>query len=95
MNLLDQTFVRSKNTAFENAAGETLILDLDSGSYFGVGEVGGFVWERLDGSRSLAAIADELLEVYEVELEVVRVDLLALIENLSEKGLVRLSDLGE
>ena len=95
MNDLDQVFVRSNLTAFERAVDETIILDLGSGNYFGVSEVGGFIWERLDGSSDLGSIAAQVVEAFDADLETVCADLLGLIESLLDLGLVRPAEAGE
>ena len=44
------------------------------------------MWERLDGERSLAAIADELSQSFEVTRERAAADLLEFTRQLAEAG---------
>jgi hypothetical protein len=75
---LDQRLVRASGTAGEELPGDHLVVDLESGRYFSLGEVGGFVWSRLDGSRTLEQIVSEVVECFEVGAERARKDLLDL-----------------
>jgi hypothetical protein len=68
--------------------GESVLLDLRSECYFGLDDVGTQVWKRLTGSGTIQAACESLLAEYEVDSELLRRDLMALVENLKEHGLV-------
>lgn len=71
--------------------GETVVLDPDRGTYYGLNEVGTAIWRALqvsDDPRPLDEVHAELLRDYEVEAEELWNDLLALIRELDERGLV-------
>jgi hypothetical protein len=76
-------------------AGEAVLLDLASGTYFGLDEVGTRVWGLLAEHGSLDPVVAALLEEYDVEEATVRADLDRLIDALQEKGLVRIDDADE
>jgi hypothetical protein len=86
---LTDRVTRSEATADEPAPDDHLILDLDSGNYYAVGEVGGFVWQRLDGRRTLESIAEEITTAFEVERDRAAADLLEFLERMAELGLAR------
>jgi len=67
---------------------ETVILDLASGTYFGLDPVGARVWQLLSEGRTLAEICETMLEEYEVEREQLETDVLRLTGELLERGLV-------
>lgn len=50
--------------------------------------VGAHIWSQLDGDRSLQEVLDSVLDEYEVALEVARADMLELVDELLEAGLV-------
>lgn len=84
---LTDRFARSEASAGEGAPGDYLILDLNTGRYYGVGEVGGFIWERLDGTRDLLAIAGDLSAHFDVESERAVADLVEFVGWLRKTGL--------
>ena len=67
---------------------ETVILDLASGTYFGLDPVGARIWALMGEGRALAEICTTMLEEYEVEREQLETDVLRLSGELVERGLV-------
>lgn len=84
--------VASQNPVSANLAGEAVILDPDSGMYYGLNEVGARVWELIQDPKTVDEIRDALLTEYEVEPERCERDLFALLQNLADKGLVEIDD---
>src|SRR5919112_5972761 len=70
---------------------EWVILNLDSERYFGLDDVGTRILSVLTNSDSIEAAYESLLGEYDVDHAVLREDLLALIENLLQKGIVQVS----
>ena len=70
---------------------EAVILNLDSERYFGLDDVGTRFLSVLTTSESIEAAYESLLEEYDVDREVLRDDLIALIENLSQQGIIEVS----
>jgi hypothetical protein len=67
---------------------EVVILDLASGTYFGLDPVGARIWALMGEGRTLAEICATMLEEYEVEREQLEADVLRLAAELLERGLV-------
>jgi Coenzyme PQQ synthesis protein D (PqqD) len=67
---------------------ESVILNLDSERYFGLDDVGTRMLSVLSTSESIEAAYESLLEEYDVDSQMLRQDLLALIESLLQKGIV-------
>jgi len=62
--------------------GETIILQLESGNYFSLNEVGVVVWRELDQPRTVAQLCAKVLAEYEVDEAECARDVGALIERL-------------
>jgi hypothetical protein len=71
--------------------GEIVILDLTGGEYFGLTEVGAFVWELIKQRRSVGDVVQAVLETYEVDEKTCRNDVTELLEDLAARGLVTTS----
>ena len=69
-------------------AGESVLLNLNSESYFGLDEVGTRMWTVLTASPSIDAAFDTLLIEYEVDPVQLRNDLHNFIEKLVDLGLL-------
>ena len=70
---------------------ESVILNLDSERYYGLDDVGTRFLSALTTSDSIETAYDQLRNEYDVDPQVLRGDLLALVENLSDQGLVEVS----
>lgn len=87
--MLPQRVTLSSEALFQDISGEGVILDLKSASYFGLDEVGVRLWQLLQADASLQAACDVLLTEYDVEAQQLEQDLLKLLAQLTEVGLVR------
>jgi hypothetical protein len=67
---------------------ESVILNLDSERYFGLDDVGTRFLTVLTSSESIEAAYERLRNEYDVDPQVLRSDLLALVENLIDQGLL-------
>jgi hypothetical protein len=76
------------NVATRTIENETVLLNLDTGIYFGLDAVGSRFIELLENSGTLAAVYSLMLEEYEVKPEVLEADLLRLSNEMCSKGLL-------
>ena len=70
--------------------GESVVLDLRRGVYYGMNGVAAEVWKLVQEPRTVGEIRDALLEFYDVEVDDCTRDLLDLLTQLSEWKLVEL-----
>jgi hypothetical protein len=67
---------------------ESVILNLDSERYYGLDDVGTRFLSVLTTSDSIETAYEQLRSEYNVDPQVLRTDLLALVENLINQGLL-------
>lgn len=67
---------------------EAVILNLNSERYFGLDNVGTRMLSVLSNAESIEAAYESLAAEYDVDREVLREDLIVLVENLLQQGLV-------
>lgn len=72
--------------------GEAVILNLKTGVYHGLNQVGTQIWNLIQQPQRVEKIKQVLLQEYEVEAEVCMSDLLELLNNLKTTGLVEVRD---
>ena len=68
---------------------ETVLLDLESGMYFGLDGVGKRIWESVTDGKSLGEIAAVITAEYEVDEAQALSDVIAFASDLVERGLLR------
>lgn len=87
MNLHDKIAVSTDVVARE-VGEETMLLNLASGTYFGLDPVGGRFWQLLEEGKSATEARDALLQQYDVAPEELDRDLEKLLADLAAHGLV-------
>jgi hypothetical protein len=70
--------------------GQAVILNLKTGSYYGLDEVGSRVWALIQQPKSWTDLRNVLLSEFDVEPGICERDLSDLIDGLSGFGLVRI-----
>ena len=86
--------VVSKDQMASDVGGETVILGLTAGRYYGLDAVGARVWQLLQTPSPVAAVRDAIVTEYEVEPERCEADLLALLQKMVDAGLVEVRSEG-
>ena len=67
---------------------ETVILNLESGVYFGLDPVGARIWQLMTDGKTFAGICDAMQEEFEVDHSVLEQDVLRLARELLDQGLI-------
>ena len=88
---LAQRAIRSDEALFQEVGGEAVLLDLASERYFGLDPVGTRIWALLGEDDRLQGVCDTLWAEYEAEPARIADDLLKLVAQLAEAGLVKLA----
>ena len=73
---------------YRDVSGEVVLLNLQSGVYYGLDSVGSRMWQLLMEQRPLDDVCAVMLDEYDVPADVLRADLSKLVDELSSKGLV-------
>ena len=69
-------------------SGESAILNLKAGVYYGLNEVGTRVWKLIQEPKRVSELRDAILEEYEVDPHRCETDIMALLQDLLENGLI-------
>jgi hypothetical protein len=70
---------------------EAAILNMKNSVYYGLNPVGASIWHLLQQPRSIGEMRDAIAAEYEVSAEQVERDLLGLVKELMDEGLVEIS----
>ncbi len=88
MNLTDKVTIPAEVMA-RQVGEETVILDLASGTYFGLDPVGARIWQLVSEGRALMEVCEVMLAEYDVSRDEIERDLTELLDALGEKGLIK------
>ncbi len=83
--------VASQNQVSTELGGEAVVLGVDAGQYFGLNEVAARVWALVQQPIAVTAIRDTILAEYDVAQAECEGDVLELLTDLANKGLIDVS----
>jgi len=86
------TVVAVRDQASAALPGETIILGMEMGVYYGVVSVGARIWDLVASPTTLGAVHEAIVREYEVAPDVAWRDLVAFVVELRTAGLVLLGE---
>ena len=87
MNLTDRVTIPTQVIA-RQVGEDTVILDLASGTYFGLDPTGARIWQLLTERKTLDEVCTAMLTEYDVTPEAIKKDVICLAEELRAKQLI-------
>jgi hypothetical protein len=79
---------RSKDTAFRIINDEAVIMNLTTGDYYSINEVGARIWDLCDGGHSIRDIALFISQEFDAAEETAGQDVMELLNDLSGEKLI-------
>jgi len=88
-----EVYKKKSDIVYRKVAGETILVPIsgrlaDMQRIFALNPVGEFIWDKLDGSRSLQQISDDIQRFFDVTGEEANADLEGFIAELLKEGLI-------
>ena len=91
-----KTLVRvSKSTCYRELAGETVLLQMDGGEYFGLDQTATRIWQLIVEKGDLREVESAMLAEFDVDRAVLESDLARVIDELAAKRLIEIGPGGE
>ncbi len=81
----------SDDAVFRELGDEAVVLNLESGMYFGLNGVALRIWQLIDQLGQLPAVRDAVVAEFDVDPDAADRDLTNLVEELLARGLVKMS----
>ncbi|WP_092439641.1 lasso peptide biosynthesis PqqD family chaperone [Williamwhitmania taraxaci] len=90
MMILDSNSVIQRNSGLvsSNLDGETVMMSIEDGDYFGLDPVGSRIWELIENPISIANLIAALMVEFEVSKSDCESDTLEFLNQLNEKRLL-------
>lgn len=93
--LRPDSVVRAVDSQVSSRLGEEVaILELDQGVYFGLNNTGAFLWNLMQEPVRVNEMHAALVEEFEVDADTAETDLLRVLGELRDAGLIEHVDLG-
>ena len=85
---LTDEFVAAPDVVFRDLEGESVLLNLATGIYFGLNATGTRMWQLIAEHQTLGQVLAALAREFEAPQRQLEQDLLALVADLESKGLL-------
>ena len=93
----DNCYMKNPNVVSRIIADECILVPIkhtvdDLGSIYALNEVGTFIWNSIDGNKTVEDIRKMLIEQFEADPEQIEIDLIKFIEQLESLRMVIVND---
>lgn len=92
MNASDRRVAVNSSVICADLEGEAVLLDVETGMYYGLDEVGTRIWTLLEQGASEGELLARMLEEYDVELDQLKSELSDFLTALQTHRLTRVVD---
>ncbi len=85
------TVEAAPHVSFADLGGDAVLLDSESGEYFGLNQVGARIFELAQQTSTLERILEAMYEEFDVEQARLKADTMAFLDEMETRRLVRLN----
>lgn len=89
---LKSLVVQKTGNILSDMDGEKVMLSIQNGKYYNLGEIGGGIWERISESISISELISRLMSEYNVEQSVCEDQVITFLEMLLNEDLIEITD---
>jgi hypothetical protein len=84
-----ERFIQNKSIVQSKIGEEVVMLDMESGFYFGLNSVASVIWGLLANEIGFEELIDQLMAQFEVERSLCETDTKELLDQMLEKNIIR------
>ena len=89
MITINSTVEKQVSNFIESEFGEEIMLmNLETGNYLHVNQMGKVIWQYLDGATNIQNLCDDLLKSYDIDKATCERDVLEFLNNLLENSII-------
>ena len=87
----NQAITVENSVLFQEIGGEVVLLDIESGEYYGLNEVGSRIWTLIQDGRTASGILSTMLKEYDVSENLLASDIKQFLLDLQAKRIIHLN----
>lgn len=85
----EQYLIKDHEVLFTSMGEDAVLLHVQRGDYYSLNKVGARLWVLTDGSKTIADLAGQITQEFDISLEQAEVDIIELAQQLEKEGLVK------
>ena len=83
-------YIQNKEVIQSRVGDEVVMLDVESGYYFGLNSVASVIWNMMKEKIELSALVENLMKEFDVDKATCELDTLELLEEMKGKKIIRI-----
>ncbi len=87
---MDSMIVRDNEIIFSEMDGETVMMSIERGEYYGINPIGSRIWGLLESPKKVSGLCDTLQPDYDVTPVQCAQDILLFLNQMAEKGIIKI-----
>ncbi|WNQ12680.1 lasso peptide biosynthesis PqqD family chaperone [Paenibacillus aurantius] len=91
INTLSDRFSQVPGNIVSDMGEEKVMLSIQNGKYYNLGEIGGRIWELLEQPRTMEEVVAELVSEYEVDAALCREQTQSFLEHMINEQLIAIA----
>ncbi|MGD7044471.1 lasso peptide biosynthesis PqqD family chaperone [Jeotgalibacillus proteolyticus] len=84
----EQIVAQQPGNVVSNMDGEIVMLSIENGKYYNLGDIGGVIWEKIEQPVVIASLIEELIQEYEVDALECDQQVMSFLDQLGKENLV-------
>lgn len=84
----EDVLMQAKGNIVSDMDGEKVMLNVDKGKYYNLGEVGGVIWDLLGEPKAVSELISYLVSDYDIEQAECERQVIAFLGQLLDEGLI-------
>ena len=86
---MDTRYIQNKKIIHSKIGEEFVMMDIDSGFYFGMNSVGSIIWDNLEQAKTFNELVVKLMAEFNVDAKICEQDTKDFLVQLLEKNLIK------
>ena len=83
-------YIQNKKIIQSKIGEEVVMMDMDSGFYFGINSVGSVIWQHLSEAIYLDDLVDKLIKDFNIDKKTCESDTIEFLNDLLGKGIIKI-----
>lgn len=88
---LNLEVVQGKNNIVSEMGGEKVMLSIENGKYYNLGDIGGEIWDLMQEPIRIKQMVSNLMSKYNVEQTECEEQVISFLNQLNEEGLIEIA----
>ncbi|WP_416149850.1 lasso peptide biosynthesis PqqD family chaperone [Salipaludibacillus sp. HK11] len=87
-----ETISQKSGNIVSDMDGEKVMLSINNGKYYNLGDIGGEIWELIEEPISIENLVSALISKYEIEKQQCEEHVLSFLEKLHKEDLIKIEN---